>query len=56
VRPIKTPGEVWGLEVRPDSPTSDRILLCTDAYCGMRIYGLVDLDPAMDDDTSGDDG
>ena len=53
---IKTPGEVWGLEVRPATPTSDRILLVTDSYCGMRIYGLVDLSPVKKDDTSEEDG
>jgi len=52
---IKTPGEVWGLEVRPATTPTDRILLVTDSYCGMRIYGLVDLDPAKKDDTSEED-
>lgn len=52
---IKTPGEVWGLEVRPATPTTDRILLVRDSYCGMRIYGLVDLDPSKKDDTSEED-
>jgi hypothetical protein len=54
---IKTSGEVWGLEVRPGPPMrpNDRVLLVTDSYCGMRIYGLVDLSPVKKDDTSEED-
>lgn len=53
---IKTSGEVWGLELRPATPTTDRILLVTDSYCGMRIYGLGDVNPVVkQDDTSEED-
>jgi hypothetical protein len=52
-RLTKTPGEVWGLEVRSLPSTSgeldaNRVLLCTDSYGGMRIYGVAQIPTNID--------
>ena len=50
---VKTPGEVWGLELRDDSDPSRRTLLCADSYGGNRVYSLRNIDEQSQSGTGG---